>query len=111
MSKPRYKWWGYAKNVARSYPDLKRRRESLAGQERRELEAMEKALEETRAMDTGRDRAKIVELVFFRQSHTLGGASMAVYVSYETAEIYHREFLNLLGKYLFPDDYIKKPKK
>lgn len=103
MSKPRERWWGYARNVARSYPELKRRRESLAGQERRELEALEKALEETRAMDAGRDRTKIVELVFFRQSHTLGGASMVVHVSYETAAIYQRKFLKLLGKHLFDE--------
>lgn len=29
MSKPRYRWWGYVKNVIRAYPDLKQQYEEL----------------------------------------------------------------------------------
>lgn len=29
MSKPRYRWWGYIRNVIRAYPELKREYESL----------------------------------------------------------------------------------
>ena len=29
MSKPRYKWWGYIKNVIRAYPGLKKEYDAL----------------------------------------------------------------------------------
>ncbi|MBP1737290.1 MAG: hypothetical protein H6Q60_1171 [Oscillospiraceae bacterium] len=29
MSKPRYKWWGYVKNIIRAYPELKSQAEEL----------------------------------------------------------------------------------
>lgn len=32
MSKPRYKWWGYIKNVIRDYPRLKRWHNELLGE-------------------------------------------------------------------------------
>ena len=32
MSKPRYKWWGYVKNVIRDYPRLKRWHDELMGE-------------------------------------------------------------------------------
>lgn len=32
MSKPRYKWWGYVKNVIRDYPRLKKWHEEMMGE-------------------------------------------------------------------------------
>lgn len=32
MSRPRYKWWGYVKNVIRDYPRLKRWHDELMGE-------------------------------------------------------------------------------
>lgn len=31
MSKPRYRWWGFAKNILRDYPRLRREYENLKG--------------------------------------------------------------------------------
>ena len=100
MSKPKRKWWGYAKNVLRSYPLLKKRKRTLDMQESRELEAVEKALDELKEMETGKERLIIAERVFFRQSHTLGGASMLAHISYETAVLYHRDLIISVGKHL-----------
>lgn len=125
MSKPRYKWWGYIKNVIRAYPALKREYDDLHKQsitanmsgmpsggaisrgvenivarelpkpEQQEYDAVRKAILATERMKTGPDRLKLVNLVFWKNSHTLGGAAMVVNVSYETAVEYHRDFIML----------------
>lgn len=123
MSKPRYKWWGYIKNVIRAYPGLKREYESLheqsvtantsgmpgggdvsrgtenialrelPGPQQAEYEAVRKAVAVTEQMRTGADRLTLMNLVFWKQSHTLQGAAMAVNVSYDTAIDYHGDFI------------------
>ena len=123
MSKPRYQWWGYIKNVIRAYPGLKKEYDSLHEQsvtantfgmpggcevsrgtenialrelpksKQAEYDAIRKAISVTELMRTGADRLKLVDLVFWKQSHTLRGAAMVVNVSYETAVEYHRDFI------------------
>mgnify|MGYP004515711839 CR=1 FL=1 len=123
MSKPRYKWWGYIKNVIRAYPGLKREfadlhdpkvtanvsgmpggggasdptmqvaiRE-LPGTKQREYEAVRAALEATRRQKTAKEALAIIDMVFWKNSHTLSGAAYRVGVSYETAKIYQRDFI------------------
>ena len=53
MSKPRYRWWGYAKAMLRAYPD---------GVTTEERTAIESAIEETNRLVDGADRMKVVEL-------------------------------------------------
>lgn len=123
MSKPRYKWWGYIKNVIRAYPSLKKEYESLHEQsvtanmsgmpgggdvsrgtesialrelpraKQSEYDAVRKAIAITELMRTGTDRLKLMDMVFWKNSHTLQGAAMAINVSYETAVEYHRDFI------------------
>lgn len=125
MSKPRYKWWGYIKNVIRAYPGLKREYEELHEQSvtanasgvpggggvsrgtenialrelsrprQMEYDAVRKAIAVTERMRTGSDRLKLMNLVFWKNSHTLQGAAFAVNISYETAVEYHRDFIML----------------
>lgn len=123
MSKPRYKWWGYIKNVIRAYPELKKQYDELHQQnvtasltgmpgggnvsrgteniairelpkpKQAEMEAVRMAIQATERMKTGKDRMRIVQLVFWKQSHTLQGAAMAIPVSYDTAINYHGDFI------------------
>ncbi|MBR5094461.1 MAG: hypothetical protein IK095_05150 [Oscillospiraceae bacterium] len=123
MSKPREPWWGYVKNVIRDYPAAKRDLEELrrgritpnynatgggSGPSRtteavatRELpprrqqrmEAVERAIGRTMRRSSGALRLRIVELVFFKGSHTLRGAGMACHVSYATAKIWQQDFI------------------
>lgn len=127
MSKPRYKWWGYIKGIIREYPALKKEYDSiheqsvtanLSGMPRggpasrgteeialRELpapkqnqyNAVSKAVEVTQRMRTGKDRMRIVDLVFWKNSRTLAGAAMEVNVSYDTAINYHGDFIMLVA--------------
>lgn len=99
MSKPRYRWWGYIKNVIRAYPRLKQEYEylheqsitpsmsgmpggggasraveniairELPGAKQREYEAVKRAVEATQRLDTGKETLDIVNLLFWKQKH------------------------------------------
>ena len=127
MSKPRYGWWSYAKHMVRSYPALKREHDELHCQRitanntgipgagnctrttentalrqlprarQRELDAVEMAIKKTKLLKTGLERLKLVDMVFWKQSHTLDGAAYALCFSYETAKQYHSDFIRLVG--------------
>lgn len=129
MSKPRYKWWGYIKNVIRAYPVLKKEYEALHEQsvtantsglsggggisrgtesvalrelprpKQREYDAVRKTISLIEQVKTGKERIKLIELVFWKASHTLAGAAMALNISYETAVEYHRDFIMLTAFY------------
>lgn len=86
MSKPRYHWWGYIKAVIRAYP-------SGEGLTEKEREAVRLAVEQTQKLPDGRFRMLVVDLVFFRQTHTLEGAAQQVPCSYTTAKRYHNSFI------------------
>ena len=60
---------------------------------RRELEAVRQAIEETRALPNGEERLEMVKLVFWKKMHTLDGAAMTCHVSYITARRWHGEFI------------------
>lgn len=127
MSKPRYDWWGYVKGMIRRYPQLKeeyadlhqqattasysgmpgsggagRAVEEVALRElpstrQREYEAVRRAITATEHMKSSRDRLKIIDLVFWKQTHTLDGAALMVPCSYRTARRYHSEFILLVA--------------
>lgn len=123
MSRSRYKWWGYVKNMIRAYPGLRKEYDDLHRQsitanmsgmpgggaasrgtenialkelpkaKQMEYDAVRKAIAVTEKMKNGAERLKIINLVFWKNSHTLQGAAMAIPVSYETAVEYHRDFI------------------
>lgn len=88
--KPRCLWIGYVRSILLHYPHVKRR----------EQEAVELAITQTCGMDNGETIRAIVEMVFFRQSHTLDGAAQAVHYSYHAAKRMQRRFLELVGRNL-----------
>lgn len=96
MSKTRYIWWGYVKNMIRRYPARKDR--PCAGNDLREREAVERAVRQTMRLDNGQDRLRVVELVFWQQTHTLEGAAMMVPCSERTARRWHTEFIRLVAR-------------
>lgn len=96
MSKPRYAWWGYVKDMIRKYPD--RTGKDLSITQQKEFEAVREALEETEALHEGKTRLEIIKLVFWDKSHTLVGAAEKEYCSYETAVNYHRQFIKLVAQ-------------
>lgn len=127
MSRPRYGWWGYVKDMIRRYPDLKREYADLHSQSvtpnytgmpggsgsgraveeiairelpsnsQREFEAVRRAIAATERMKNGRDRLRVVDLVFWKQTHTLEGAALMVPCHYNTARKYHADFIMLVA--------------
>lgn len=129
MSKPKYDWWPYVKGMIRRYPELKaeyadlhrqsvtpnysgmpasgsagRATEDVAIRElpttkQREYEAVRRAIAATERMKSSVDRLKVIDLVFWKRSHTLEGAALMVPCSYDTAQNYHADFIKLVAKY------------
>lgn len=143
MSKPRYRWWGYVKNVIRAYPDLKREYDALHEQsitantsgargsgggnrgleaivmrelpkpKQRELDAVRSTIQLTERLRTGKDRLKLIDMVFWKGTHTLSGAALALNISYDTAVDYHGDFIMLVAfqKELITADELKPAQK
>ena len=129
MSKPHYDWWGYVKGMIRRYPALKeelsdirstsetasysgmpggsgpsRTTELVAIRElpttkQREYEAVRRAIATTERYRDGRDRLKVIRLVFWDGTHTLDGAALQVPCSFWTAQNWHCEFIRLVASY------------
>lgn len=129
MSKPRYGWWGYAKYMVRIYPERKKELQDLQSQritrnvsatvgssettrttenaairqlspaKQAEYDAVYKAAEATRCLKTGPARLALIDMVFWKKSHTLDGAAYALGYSYDSARLFQRDFLRLVGLY------------
>lgn len=129
MSRSRRGWWGYVKWIVRDQPLKKRELAEIlssrgaasdgtprstearrttedqalrgfSGLKAREFDAVERAVERTRQMKTGDLRLRIIDLVFWKQSHTLHGAALRCHVSYDTAQNWHGDFIRLVARYM-----------
>lgn len=127
MSKPRYLWWGYVRNIVREFPKMDQELRDLQSQyitqdvsrirsgktngrsteeaalrslrpgRQAEHDAVTKAIEQTKRLPNGTERLKLIDMVFWKQSHTLDGASYALGYSYSRARQLQAEFLRLVG--------------
>lgn len=123
MGKTRYKWWGFVKSIIRAYPQHKDNLKALREQsitvtynaighgteahraiedvalrelpqaEMKEYNAVEKAIQATLQYKDGNERLQLIDMVFFKKTHTLQGAAMACNVSYTTAARWHNKFI------------------
>ena len=66
---------------------------------RRELEAVRQAIEETRTLPNGEERLEMVKLVFWKKTHTLEGAAMELHWSTRKLVEWHGEFIRCVAKY------------
>ena len=64
----------------------------------REYEAVHLAIQETRQLPSGADRLRLIRLVYWKRSHTLTGAALAVHVSFPTAKRWHGEFIRRVAR-------------
>lgn len=130
MSRPRYRWWGYVKNVIRAYPELERRAteqptgsltakygptapsggegrpvegvavKRLSGRDMAEYEAVRAAIRDTAKLPNGEMRLRIIELVYWKRSHTLTGAGYAVGYAERQTRKFHGEFIRTVAFHL-----------
>lgn len=68
---------------------------------RRELEAVRQAIEETRSLKDGEERLKMVRLVFWDKTkkYTLASVSMKMHWSERTLAEWHGEFIRCVAKH------------
>lgn len=85
--KPRRLWIGYVRAVLCNYPNVTEQ----------EQEAVESAITQTCHQQGGETTRAIVEMVFFRKSHTLDGAAQVVHYSYHQARRMQLHFLKAVG--------------
>lgn len=128
MSKPRYRWWGYVRNVIRAYPELKKEYESIHEQsvtanisgmpgtsgvsrgteniatreltktKQKEYDAVTKAIEITGRLPNGKQVLRIIELVYWKRTHTVEGAAMKSGYSVDRGKQLHGDFIRLVAK-------------
>ena len=106
MSKPRYDWWSYIKATIRRYPSLKYA--DVSGISLCEKEAVEAAIATTERMKNGMDRLAVVDMVFWKQTHTLSRAAMMIPCSERTAQQWHADFIRLVAENFKCDGLIDK---
>lgn len=143
MSSPRYWWWGSVRNALRIYPKLKERYEMpdvaltarygeqsghnapsrttettaidcMSDGDYKVYRAITAAVEETRQMDAGRERLKVIELLYWKRYwKTIEGVAYEVGYSKSRAEDFHGEFIRLVAYYmgLIPREKISRRKR
>lgn len=129
VGKTRYIWWGYVKAMIRRYPELKAMHDEIMQQsvtsgggemhgcnsprrpveqtamrtmcypEQREFDAVRNAIMATELRRDGADRIRLIDLVFWRRSHTLQGAAIKCHVSSATARRWHADFIKAVARY------------
>ena len=129
MSKPRYGWWPYVKSMIRRYPALKEQHDNMlrmqitpsypgmtggGGDGRglentviramsqnsvRELDAVEAALAETERLMDNKARMTMIDLVFWKRTHTLDGVALTVHYSPRTVKQWHGDFIRCVAKH------------
>lgn len=99
MSKPKYLWWGYVRAMIRNYPNVKGAQ--VTGTTRREKEAVEAAIFHTAELKNGAERLRVVDMVFFQQTHQLVGAAMSIPCSYATAKRWQQAFIRQVALEFF----------
>lgn len=82
---------------------VSRKTENIAVRElpytkQREYEAVKRAIETTKTMQNGSQRLRIIELVYWKKSHTVEGAAMRVGYSADRGKQLHGEFIRLVAK-------------
>lgn len=129
MSNTRYGWWGYAKDMIRRYPALRKEYDEMLEQNivphysavpggggatrkvegvalrtlpkpyQQELESVSSAVRHTQAFRDGDERIKLISLVYWKQTHTLSGAALQCNVDYSTAKRWHKDFVRCVGAF------------
>lgn len=96
MSKPRYGWWGYVKWIIRQAP--RRDGVALEGKAAEEQAAVNRAISQIKNKPDANARLMLIDLVFFKQTHTLDGAAQAVSCSERTARRWSSDFIVMVAK-------------
>lgn len=90
MSRPKYYWYTHVRRTVENYPH---RLQADTEQGRLALSAIEKVIESTKAMQDGEDRIKLINMLYWRKSHTIDGAAHRLHISNRTAWRWVKRFI------------------
>ena len=71
----------------------------LPPNDRRDLDAVRMALQTIQRYRNADDRYMVIDLVYWRRSHTIEGAALKVHISPERAGEWDRDFIGLVDAY------------
>lgn len=72
----------------------------LPTDEQRALDAVSAAIQTTMRYRNGSLRVKLIDLIYWRETHNLTGGAMAIHVSVQTARLWHNGFVELVDAYM-----------
>lgn len=105
----RASWCGYVRSMLYKYPARAAKADSLDNIDLWEYEAVAQALAESESWPNGDHIRRLVDMVFFKQSHTLVGAAQRIPCSYETAKRWQQKFIRTVATHFKCEGlYIKK---
>ena len=98
MSKPRYRWWGYALKVVRAYPKLLAA-DRLTVDDQKDRDAVAQAIEQIRKKGNGAEMLQLIKQIYWDGSaRRIEDAARRLYISESTASLWHREFIRAVGR-------------
>lgn len=102
MSKPRYRWWGFARRMIRDYRSLKVECDTqncLSADDRKAYDAVARAIEITNLRPDGKERLAMIRYVYwYKKEHTVKDAAPRLHIAEATAKRWHGDFVRLVGK-------------
>ena len=85
MSKLKYAWWPYVRNVIR-WQEMRKRRAKLSKREKLEIEIVKNAIRDTLQLPDGEERYELMKKVYWARNRvTLQRAAADLLISYATA--------------------------
>lgn len=93
MSKPRKYWYGFIQTYLRRYEKLDRHKLK----EDEAARAIDEALAELVMLNDGDERKQLLQMVFFKGTHTIPGAALRMHISEHTAYRWVSQFTYSVG--------------
>lgn len=89
----------YIKNILQSYPKIRAKRpEERTRNEQRRFDAVSALLTQVDRMEDAGYKRKLIDIVYFKRSHTLCGAAMQIPVCERTAQAWNAEFMDAMSQ-------------
>lgn len=95
--KARYYWYAHVKRTIERYPDgldLKTNQGAIA------YASISRVIEDTRKIQDGEDRVRLVKMLCWDKSHTIDGAASVLHISSITAHRWWHAFIYAVAKEL-----------
>jgi len=93
-------WWSYVKSIIGQYPELQREMTSTDEMKNiQKYEAISNAINKISNIhpDDYQQRLKVIELVYFKKTHNIEGASMIIPCHLNTAGRWQGEFIRIVA--------------